>query len=64
MRGARREAVVRVARQHQDELCAALDDSEREQLAVYLRRIPEHQRLTPGVHPGWKPLGEGRSEKG
>ena len=56
--------IVRVARQHQDDLCAALDDSEREQLAGYLRRIAEQQGLTPGVHPGWKLLGEGRSEKG
>ena len=37
--------IVRVARQHQEDLCAALDESEREQLAGYLRRIAEQQRL-------------------
>ena len=49
-------------RQHQDHL-PALDESEREQLAGYLRRIAEQQRLAPGIHPGWKLLGEGRSGK-
>jgi DNA-binding MarR family transcriptional regulator len=57
------QQLVRVARQHQDDLCAALDESEREQLAGYLRRIAEQQRLAPGIHPGWKLLGEGRSGK-
>ena len=55
--------IVRIARQHQDDLCAALDESEQEQLAGYLRRIAEQQRLAPGIHPGWKLLGEGRSGK-
>lgn len=55
--------IVRIARQHQDDLCAALDESEQEQLAGYLRRIAEQQRLAPGMHPGWKPLSEGRSGK-
>ncbi len=55
--------IVQVARQHQDDLCAALDESEREQLAGYLRRIAEQQRLAPGMHPGWKLLGGGRSEE-
>ncbi len=55
--------IIRVARQHQDELCDALDESEREQLAGYLRRIVEQQGLTPGIHPGWKPLNEGRPGK-
>jgi DNA-binding MarR family transcriptional regulator len=53
--------IARVARQHQDDLCAALDESEREQLAKYLRRIAEQQGLAPGIHPGWKPLSEGRT---
>jgi DNA-binding MarR family transcriptional regulator len=56
--------IARVGRQHQDDLCAALDESEREHLAGYLRRIADQQGLTPGVHPGWKLMGEGRSEKG
>lgn len=57
------EQIVRVARQHQDDLCAALDETEREQLVGYLRRIAEQQRLSPGIHPGWKLLGEDRPGK-
>jgi DNA-binding MarR family transcriptional regulator len=55
--------VVRIARQHQDDLCAALNESERAQLTGYLRRIAEHQRLAPGFHPGWKLQGERRPGK-
>ncbi len=58
------EQIVRAARQHQDDLCAALDESEREQLAGYLRRIAEQQRMTPGIHPGWKLQDVGRPGKG
>jgi DNA-binding MarR family transcriptional regulator len=55
--------IARVARQHEDDLCAALDESERLRLAGYLRRIAEQQGLAPGIHPGWKPQGEGRAGK-
>jgi len=50
--------VMRIASKHQDELCAALDPKEREQLAGFLERIVEQQGLTPGVHPGFKVLGK------
>jgi hypothetical protein len=40
-------------REHQDSLCAALNDQERAQLAPLLRRIAEDQGLRPGVHPGF-----------
>jgi DNA-binding MarR family transcriptional regulator len=43
----------RIAAKHQDELCAALDAKEREQLASLLERIAEQQGLRPGVHPGF-----------
>jgi DNA-binding MarR family transcriptional regulator len=43
----------RIAAKHQDELCAALDAKEREQLATLLDKIAEQQGLTPGVHPGF-----------
>jgi DNA-binding MarR family transcriptional regulator len=43
----------RIAAKHQDELCAALDAKEREQLATLLEKIAEQQGLTPGVHPGF-----------
>jgi DNA-binding MarR family transcriptional regulator len=51
------EQIGRVAREHQDALCAALDESERVQLADLLRRIAHEQGLTPGVHPGYRKLG-------
>jgi DNA-binding MarR family transcriptional regulator len=58
--GAGREAlerIGRVSREHQDALCAALDESDRAQLAVLLTRIAAEQGLTPGVHPGYRKLG-------
>ena len=47
------KAIGRIAREHQDSLCAALNDDERGQLATLLRRIAEDQGLRPGVHPGF-----------
>jgi DNA-binding MarR family transcriptional regulator len=55
--------VARVAREHQDALCAALAPSERAQLADLLRKIVAEQGLTPGVHPGYRKLGSPQ-EKG
>src|SRR5262245_2117159 len=53
------EQIGRVGREHQDALCAALDESERAQLAGLLSRIAAEQGLTPGVHPGLRKLGGG-----
>src|SRR5215470_8928418 len=47
------KAIGRVAREHQEALCAALNSAQREQLASLLHRIAEQQGLTPGVHPGF-----------
>jgi DNA-binding MarR family transcriptional regulator len=49
--------IGRVAREHQDALCAALTERERQQLATLLGRIADQQGLTPGVHPGFSRLG-------
>jgi DNA-binding MarR family transcriptional regulator len=57
------EAIGRVAREHQEGLCAALNAEEREQLISLLLRIAEQQGLTPGVHPGFSRLGPGRSSR-
>ena len=57
------EAVGRVARAHQEALCAALDDHERETLAALLSRIAEDQGLTPGVHPGFRQMGKAGSAR-
>ena len=47
----------RVGQEHNESLCAALSQREREQLAEFLQRIAEEQGLTPGVHPGFSRLG-------
>ncbi|HEV3162512.1 MAG TPA: MarR family transcriptional regulator [Isosphaeraceae bacterium] len=51
------EQIGRVAREHQDALCAALDKAERAQLTNYLTRIATEQQLTPGIHPGFRKHG-------
>lgn len=53
------EEIRRVGHEHQDALCAALDNQERAQLAGLLARIAAQQGLTPGVHPGLRKLGGG-----
>ena len=52
------QAVGRVARQHEAELCAGLSSGEREMLEKLLVRIAEEQKLRPGIHPGYRRLGE------
>jgi DNA-binding MarR family transcriptional regulator len=54
--------IGRIAREHQDALCAALDESERAQLAGLLTRIAAQQQLTPGIHPGYRKLGAARPD--
>jgi hypothetical protein len=58
------DSIGRVAREHQQALCAALSAEEREQLAGMLLRIAEQQGLRPGVHPGFRTLGRGRGRGG
>jgi DNA-binding MarR family transcriptional regulator len=53
------ERLGRVAREHGESLCAALDATERAQLKALLGRIVAEQGLTPGVHPGFRKLGGG-----
>jgi DNA-binding MarR family transcriptional regulator len=53
------ERIGQVSREHQEAVCAALSEPEREQLAGFLRRIAAEQGLTPGVHPGFRKLGGG-----
>ncbi|MCW3068650.1 MAG: Transcriptional regulator, MarR family [Solirubrobacterales bacterium] len=49
--------LARVAREHELAIVAALDDDDRSQLLVLLRRLAEEQGLTPGVHPGFRRMG-------
>ena len=48
--------IGRVAREHQEILCAALSESERAQLSSLLGRIADEQGLRSGVHPGFSRL--------
>jgi DNA-binding MarR family transcriptional regulator len=48
--------IGRIARAHDEALCAALTQEERAQLVDLLARIAEEQGLTPGVHPGFRQL--------
>jgi DNA-binding MarR family transcriptional regulator len=57
------QAIGRVARQHEDAMCAALNASERETLAQLLARIADEQELRPGVHPGYRRLGKRRDAR-
>jgi DNA-binding MarR family transcriptional regulator len=50
------QAVGRIAREHQEAVCAALSATERETLATLLSRIANDQHLTAGVHPGYRKL--------
>jgi DNA-binding MarR family transcriptional regulator len=50
-------AIGRIARQHDEAMCAALNENERETLARFLSRIAEEQKLKPGVHPGYRRFG-------
>ena len=52
------EQIGRIARDHDDAICAALNMDERLQLNALLGRIAEQQGLTPGVHPGYRRLGK------
>jgi len=53
----------RVAAEHEEALCEALSREERMQLKNLCGRIAEQQRLTPGVHPGYRMLGKRRRKQ-
>jgi len=57
------EQIGRIGREHQDALCAALDERERTQLAGLLTRIAAQQQLAPGIHPGYRKLGGAQSKE-
>lgn len=50
----------KVAAEHEEALCAALNQDERIELKSLCGRIAEQQGLTPGVHPGYRLLGKKR----
>jgi DNA-binding MarR family transcriptional regulator len=57
-KGSRAMAEIgRVARAHDDAVCASLSEKERGILWSLLSRIADDQKLTPGVHPGFAHVG-------
>jgi DNA-binding MarR family transcriptional regulator len=48
--------IGRLAREHDEEICAGLNAGEREQLMALLTRLAADLGLTPGVHPGYRRL--------
>jgi DNA-binding MarR family transcriptional regulator len=50
------KTINRVAREHQNALCAGLNDAERKQLECLLRKVASEQGLKPGIHPGLRKL--------
>src|SRR5215813_6720569 len=51
------DEIGRIAREHDDAICAALNMHERRELNALLGRIADQQGLSPGVHPGYRRLG-------
>jgi DNA-binding MarR family transcriptional regulator len=49
--------IGKLAGQMQEDICAALSEKEREVLADLLTRIAAQQKITPGVHPGYRKMG-------
>jgi DNA-binding MarR family transcriptional regulator len=48
----------RVAVAHEDAICAGLDPKERQQLVALLKRVAANQGLEPGIHPGYRLMGQ------
>lgn len=51
---AKLDELGRIARQHQDDLCAGLSDGERAQLRELLQKIAIEQQLPARAHPGYR----------
>lgn len=51
------QSISRIAREHRQDLLAALSDVEQKQLAGLLERVAEQQGLIRGVHPGFAERG-------
>jgi DNA-binding MarR family transcriptional regulator len=51
------ETIGRIAREHRQDLLAALSMEEQEALSALLARIAEQQGLLKGVHPGFAHIG-------
>ncbi len=52
------EQIEQIGLEHQNVICAALNELERAQLTEFLKRIADEQQLEPGIHPGFRKLGQ------
>lgn len=52
------EQIATISQQHNEALCAALNEEERAVLVGLLQRIADQQGLLRGVHPGFSTLGK------
>ncbi|MGX7678995.1 MarR family winged helix-turn-helix transcriptional regulator [Jatrophihabitans sp. DSM 45814] len=50
------KSIALVAREHEKRITAGLDDVDRARLLEILTRLVAHQKLAPGVHPGYRRL--------
>ncbi|MDB5214824.1 MAG: Transcriptional regulator, MarR family [Myxococcaceae bacterium] len=55
--------IGRVARAHDDAICAALSEKERASLRSMLARIADEQGLAAGVHPGFARIADAQPPK-
>ena len=58
------DAIARIGREHEADLCAPLADDERDQLGALLLKIATAEGLVPGVHPGFGRMGPPKSNHG
>lgn len=55
-------AIGRAALEHEEVMCAALSQSERTQLRRLLEKIAAGHGLAPGIHPGYRNLGNAKEK--
>ncbi len=57
-------SISRIAREHREDLLAALSVEEQRDLALLLQRVAEQQGLIQNVHPGFAKIGRTDQNKG
>jgi DNA-binding MarR family transcriptional regulator len=57
------ESISQIAREHRQDLLAALSEEEQRELTVLLQRVAEQQGLIESVHPGFTKAGRPNQEQ-